>query len=130
VGLDQERSASARRVYYEESQQGQGRDAETSEEHRQGGDDERRVVTQECLGEHSVGPQALRGDHHIGLDRMCLLMEQCSEGQVEDFAHIIDLNGATKVPYCSFDRMAVAKEWTPLDPGWSKTSTTTPGKAS
>ena len=39
------------------------------------------------------------------------------KGHAEDMARVIDLNGSAKVPYGSFNRVLVTKEWSPLEPG-------------
>jgi hypothetical protein len=39
------------------------------------------------------------------------------KGSAEDMAKVIDINGSAKVPYGSFDRVLVSKEWSPLEPG-------------
>ena len=39
------------------------------------------------------------------------------KGHAEDMAKVIDLNSSAKVPYGSFDRLLVTKEWSPLEPG-------------
>ena len=41
------------------------------------------------------------------------------EGEVEDMAKVLSLKESVAVPYGSFDHVLVAKEWTPLQPGFS-----------
>jgi hypothetical protein len=40
-------------------------------------------------------------------------------GKAEDMAKVVSLNVSATVPYGSFDHVLVAKEWTPLQPGFS-----------
>jgi len=39
------------------------------------------------------------------------------EGEAEDMAEVINLDGTTTVAYGSFDNVLVTREWTPLEPG-------------
>jgi len=51
------------------------------------------------------------------------------EGEAEDMAKVASLNESVAVPYGSFDHVLETKEWTPLQPGFSESSTTFVGLA-
>jgi hypothetical protein len=53
--------------------------------------------------------------------------QEYQQGVAEDMAEVIAVSGSATVPFGTFDKVLVTKEWTPLEPGIEEQKTYAPG---